>query len=249
MITDEWRLRLEHYLDGALSADEQASVEQALEADDELFAELNVLRLEREAMRLAYEENLRKKVTGWVNEEAARETPVRSLHRWIPLSVAAGILLIAGVFGLQRARNLYSNDALLGQFTTRTIRSASAPSSPTARAALAIQRDSFRLALQLLQEVEAPGFEEYVLQAEAYKKLKDFPSAARALQQAQNQTSNPIELQELDWNLIGLFIASGRDSLAIRQLEVILNNPQHDFYEPAKELRRRLQSPWRRLAR
>jgi len=105
MNNSKYHDQIDDYLAGNLSSEDKALFEEVLTTDTSLINALKLSELERDAMRLSYNDSLRTKMTQWKEEkitEASKNTKLvaRSVKRrklFSRLSIAASFLFIMGL--------------------------------------------------------------------------------------------------------------------------------------------------------
>lgn len=256
--------KIEQYVSGQMTADEQAAFEAAMAADPALAEEVDAYRLAEEVVDLAVEESLREQLREWHTADApgnqqdsAKVVSLVARRSWRRiLAIAAGVLILLFVGSYWYADRQYSSDALaLSYFSAddplSTVR-AGGNAHPLAGAIDALRSEDFEQAEAALQAVP-PSDENYAdarffLGLNYY--LQDRPAQAIDIWQPLENDPNPLLAEKASWYLILAHLRTDEVDKAdlLRQLQDITADPDHAYHRQASELAASYQSFWYKLA-
>jgi len=259
MDLDQYYEQIEAYLSNALSATEKADFEAQIKAQPALKRAVLNHVLANEALGLAIEDKVAGKLQKLAQKRQAEASPPPLKVWWKqPLSIAAGILFLILASLVIWANQNYSNDALTkrayAQSTMPTTRNDTTNDPNFTNGMTFFRQQNYAKAIEALGKITVshPLYvsAQYLL-GHAYLKTSNFPQAIIAFDKVLTTSNLPktIDVQEVEWNkLIATMNVKGADSsLFQKDLNTILNNPQHAYYGEAIELSKQLNSTWRNL--
>ncbi len=221
--------KIEAYLFDLLDEKERATFEAELKKDDKLKAEVNLHRLEQQAIKLQEEQNLRAQFAEWKQEkksntEIASEAKVVSMKPtrrslFYRLSAAASVLLVLSAGTFWWANTTYNNQALADaafEFSSNDRSNASTATSDFELAEQAFTDGKHKEAIDIYQNIIETN-------------------------------SNPTEVHLAEWNLANVQLAAGNTATAKLSLGRIAEDEAHTYQEAAAELLPKLNSFWRKL--
>ncbi len=220
--------RIEAYLFDLLSATEKNAFEAELATNTELQEQLNLHRLEHEAIQLLEEDRIRAQFAEWKQElmttpeEEPKLVPInRTRTSWrYRIGIAASLLLLLTAGSFWWATQTYSNQALANATFEEVsiVRSDAAISTRFSEA---------------LQEYKAQNYD----------------AAISIYQQIIAESTNNSERDQAELNLIAAQLAKGETAPARQALKRIAQSPNHTYQKEATTLLSKLDSIWRKLLR
>lgn len=260
MSTEKQFDKAEAYVLGILPPDERTAFEQELTKDSNLATEVQLLRLEHDAMRILEQDDLRQQMAVWsmqkkeMESSGAKIVPMqkrRSLIR--PLAVAASFLVLM-VAGWSVIQYNYGSSALGNDFmltTTLSDRSNIAPSNPLIDALDAMETRKYADAVRILDELNDTSYAEraLLLKAEVYVVNQDWEKAILTYEQIIRSAINISIVQNAERNLAATYLQIGNKTAAKQLLNKIADNPQHLHHADALQLLKKLNSWMGFLAR
>lgn len=253
MSTEKQFDKAEAYVLGILPPDERTAFEQELTKDSNLATEVQLLRLEHDAMRILEQDDLRQQMAVWsmqkkeMESSGAKIVPMqkrRSLVR--PLAVAASflVLMVAGwsVIQYNYGSNALGNDFMLT--TTLSDRSNIAPSNPLIDALDAMESKNYADAVRILDELDDTIYAEraLLLKAEVYVVNQDWEKAILTYEQIIRDGANTSIVQNAERNLAATYLQMGNKTSAKQLLSKIADNPQHLHQADALQLLKKYNS-------
>lgn len=260
-MNEQLNQQIESYLYGSMPQDEVKFFESAIADDKSLAEAVELARLEKQALRLLAQDQLRSQMTAWKAEKAARTAPEngakiirlpsrqRLLYR---LSAAASVLLLLGL-PFWYANNNFDNQALtadvLGLQSSLSDRSNMPDDNPLLQPMEAAQQGQTEAALAALLELEGTAFEAnaLLLAGEIYTESARYTEARELYLRIIRQTDDLSVRQKAEWQLANVYLATGDEPNAIALLADIADNPTHSKEEEATALLQKLNSFWRKL--
>jgi tetratricopeptide (TPR) repeat protein len=256
---------VENYLYDKLSPSEKTEFEVILANSEELQAEVALQQMEQKALDLMAQAQLRANLKLWKAENVETVVPVEKLEakivqmpqrftmRW---AAAAAIVAVMFIGANRWASANYSDESLafasMEEVNSNKSRGGTdnTVSQALVQAKVLMQKEKkqYQQALDALAQVTDKANKEEVtlLQARCYTGLKQYEKAIAAYQNI--IATMPSQKQEAEWNLLLTYIAEGKRSAEITQLQkAILNNENHDYNPAMKELDKKLNSSWRRI--
>ncbi len=247
--------RIEDYLYGRMSPEEQQSFEAAIQTDRELKKETQLAKMEQRALQLLAEQELRRSMKDWKAEKNTTEAKVVPLNRrrmFTRLAAAASVLLLIG-FPLFWANQNYSNAALSveGLAVNATAdRGNIPPENPMGEALQLYAEEGAEETLAFLQSLSGTAFENQarLLSAKIQAERGAYEGAIESAQAITGAESVDMLLrQEAEWVLANVYLSMGEETEARARLSRIADQPTHLKQEEATELLQRLESVWRTL--
>lgn len=256
MDIDSYFEKIEAYLGNALSDIERTSFEREMKSNPILKKRVLSHVLANEALGLTIED----RVAGKLNtlaEARTVSTPKKSLKVWWkqPLTIAAGVLLLITTGMILFANQNYSNPRLASDFAVEsTIPITRSDTKLDENLAQGIQYfttgayDKSINALTKVGDNSLYASEANYLLAYAHMKQADLARAKFTFERLLANKNLPptIDSAEIEWNLLLIQLKQyGTNETFNQQLNAILNNPAHGYYQKAQALSQRLQSVWR----
>jgi hypothetical protein len=245
--------RIEDYLYGRMSAEEQRSFEADTQTDSELKEETQLAKMEQQALQLLAEQELRRSMKDWKAEKNTTEAKVVSLNRrrmFTRLAAAASVLLLIGL-PLFWANQNYSSSALSveGLAVNATAdRGNIPPENPMGEALQLYAEEGAAEAQAFLGTLSGTAFENQarLLSAKIQAQTGAYEEAIEDAQAITGAESVDMLLrQEAEWVLANVYLAMGEDAEAKARLSRIAAQPTHLKQKEATELLQRLESVWR----
>lgn len=243
--------RIEAYLFGQLSADENADFEREIAANAELAAEVEQQRLEHRAMELLLREELQANLMAWKAEKEAAAPAAgtgakvvsmgsnrRLLYR---IAAAASVLLIIGFFSRQFFAGANHEQLALQYFEgSETGYRGDGPANPLDPVYDAMNRRDWPAALAALDRANTAGYEgtAQLLRGECQFRLKNYPAAIVTFKNLL-AANPPADIREkTEWNLLMAYLAEGKHSAEQEQLlKKMVEDTGHSYREKAVELK------------
>jgi tetratricopeptide (TPR) repeat protein len=243
--------KIESYLMGQMSSDEQLAFEQELNNDPALELAFKQQSLEHTAMQMIRQDMLMKQMQAWKAErDAAPAVPKApplfwTTRRIFQIAVAASFLLVAGYFINEQFRQP-STAALAAYYPSIQMGSKSSGATPTAN-------DSLEIAKALILETEYQQAEQILAtygpthpkyaEAQLYLadcsfKQKNYEETARRLRSVLAQSPRTTAHEQAEFRLLVVLAIQkkGKSEEAKQITTQIMNNPSHSFKTPAKAI-------------
>lgn len=246
--------RIEAYLFGQMSAEENAAFEREVAGNPELAAELEQQRLEHRAMELMLRDELKANLQSWKAEKEALAAPAsdtgakvvsmgsnrRLLYR---IAAAASVLLIIGFFSRQFFAGANHEQLALQYFEgSESGYRGDGTFHPLDPVYDAMNRQNWHAALLALDQLPAGrgGFRNTMLQlrAECQFHLKDYAGAITTFENLL-AVHPPAEIREkAEWDLLMAYLAEGKHpSEQKRLLNQLIEDTGHPYHGKAVELK------------
>ena len=255
--------KIEAYLKGTMSAEEEAQFDKAVEQDPELAQAVDNFGIANDALEVLIEDNLRKELEILKSEETGT-TNVISIHKKKPvarmrslrtyLAAAASVALLLGFFGIQRIGGTYSNEAIYTEMTSDFsmpgTRTSNGTIHPFAEGFTAYQEGNYAQATQFFRNVvlddpRYPAAQYYL--GQSLKTMKNYAEAAEAFENV--LSSDDIRfIEQAEWNNVLMKLADKQPESTYRPLlDKIADDENHTFHRRAVRLQSKLDSFWRNL--
>ena len=235
--------RLDRWLRGELSAEEEAALRKEREGNEDLEQEMNLLEDLEVVAGHATRRDLKAR---WQQLEADRKSspkPKLVWRRWVAVA-AVGLLLITA--GLWFANRNYSNKALfaanydLPNFSSER---GAMDHQSFQQAADAFYRGDYPLTLAILEVV---NFSKQPLMVERLRfhsalQIGNYELAATSLEKLPTNKTK-------DWLTVLLYLKTEDTEQVRLELKKILDQPGHPYLPEAEALNRQFDSPWRLLS-
>ncbi len=245
--------KFEAYYLQKMNSDERENFQARLQSDEKLDKQYLGFTSLMEALEREIAGELRQKMQQWENESSSeRKSKVFPLYKI--LSIAAGILLLIGFISINI---LYSDSAIHRQnkadFVLSPTRTAdNSVINPYFHVYNAYTLGNYTEAIKLAEKIDSKNNYygvSLVLQAKAYASLQEPQRAQeyylKALNYFQGQNEQ-VSKEFTDYNYL-LFLFKNKDKVPgyKKQLQYILDHPDHLFYKKAKTFKEELDSFWR----
>ena len=244
--------RIEAYLFGQMSAEENAGFEREIAENADLAAEVEHQRLEHRAMELLLREELRANLNTWKAEKEALAAPAagtgakvvsmgsnrRLLYR---IAAAASVLLIIGFFSRQFFAGANHEQLALQYFAgSETGYRGDGPANPLDPVYDAMNRQDWRAALGALDRVSTADYRMTALQlrGECQFRLKEYTASVTTFETL--LAANPAaEIREqAEWDLLMAYLAEGKHKAEQERLLMqLVEDAGHPYQEKAVELK------------
>lgn len=197
-------------------------------------------------------EEAQSQMTGKPPAKVVKLTPRRRLAK-----VASVAALVVGSLGYSNVQ--YSDTALVrrglepAQSLIERTSARSSAEQAVANAADLFDAGQFQELLNTLSDVDAstlnPADADDIREMRGYAHLKlgQSTEAIDEFEELQNQLSNQSYRDVVAWELVLATLQSGDEALARQQLANILQEPDHDYFDEAQKLEKRLNRIWRKL--
>ncbi|GEM_PF-6533965 len=254
MDLDQYYDKIEAYLSNALSAADKADFEAEIKAKPALKRAVLNHVLANETLGLAIEDKVSAKLNKLAAQRQATTTKIIPIWRQ-QLAIAASLLFLILTGTIMWSTQHYSNKALTTQFyaqsTIPTVRSDQDMNVDFSNGLVAFSQQEYKVAIDYLNKITKinPAYlnARYLL-GHAHLKTGNYEEAYQHFG-ALLATPTPatIDKEEIEWNQ--LMAAMNMDELTFQnELKTILANPQHAYYQKARELNKQLSSNWRRIS-
>ncbi len=255
--------KIEDYLHDRMDEESKRQFEAQITANRELAADVELFRLEKQALQLGQNSTLRAQMKDWEQERnaedethEARVVPMKSSRsRLYRLSVAASFLLLFGLgASIWFANANYSNSALvsdnIGLRTSTRDRGNINADNPFTPVFDEIESGNYSTALQMLEELEGSQYEAtaMTLKGEILTKQERFEEAIALYSEMAQSQADPAERQKAQWLLANTYLANDQADQAKAILEEIAGDANHLRQEEAAQLLDQLESFWRIFA-
>lgn len=256
---DKDQNRIEDYLYERMSGEQATLFEASLKEDEALAEAVELKRMEKQALRILAQDQLRAEMTKWKSEKKTAAPPDAQIIKMpkrrliYRLSAAASIVLLIGV-PLWWANQSYSNQALTGDTlsinTSRSDRSNIADDNPLLAALDLVQEGDFNQAINELQQLQGTVFEEEakLMTGEIYNEKGEFVNAINVYQDLIENSTDIIVKQKAEWYLSNLYLATKQENKAREILSTMSTDESHLRQKEAEHLLKKLNSFWRKLS-
>ena len=237
--------RIDDFLDGHLSENEQLQFIEEIEKNKDL----KELVEEKRAIRNMVSSHLSAKETREYLDGITLTEDSRSFYAHHLWKIAAALITVLAVAGIIVQRE-HSNSAIASRHYfepfTNDVRG-DANSKFQERLHLLWHAGHYDALIKLVEQ-EATNTDTYAsyLQAHSYFKLEQFAQAATTFEQI-TQNSRGIYSENAEWQLILLALEQHNESDAQNRLQAILQQENHTYFDAARELKSDLDSGWRRF--
>ncbi len=259
MSTEKQFDKAEAYVLGTLPPEERIAFEQALATNKHLAAEVQLLQLEYDAMRILEQDSLRQQMATWsiqkkeIEASSVKVMPMQKRRFSIQSLAVAASFLVLLVAGWSIIQYNYGSAALGNDFmltTTLSDRSNIAPSNPLIEALDAMENKDYKNAIRILDELSSTTYAEraLLLKAEVYVVNKDWEKAISTYEQIIRNGSNLSIVQNAERNLAATYLQMGNQTAAKQLLGKIADNSQHLHQADALQLLKKYNSWMGRLA-
>ncbi len=258
-MNEQDQIRIENYLYGRMTAEQERSFEQEVEKDAALAEALELERLEQRALRLLDQDRLREQMAGWKAEkkqlpadEGARVVSITRRRFLYRVSAAASVLLLLGI-PLWWANQNYSDQALLGGAldleSAAGIRSDAPAGEALQPARGAYQDGAVDEAIRMLRaEAGSPYADQaQLLLGKLYADQEDYAAAERVFSALSEASADVTIREDAQWLLANVYLSRGEEAPARDLLNTIAGNPDHYRRSEAAALLAKLNSFWRYL--
>lgn len=261
--------KIEDYLLGLLSEEDNKVMQEAIETDPQLKEEVAVQSFEQDIMHEIIADKLRNEMQDWDATEKSQDNIPSSgkiikfnpRHWIIRLSVAASVLLILGVSLRLTIGNQYSFESIAGRYAAQEEigfgRGNHDNAIDLSKGEAAYVKKNYPEAIAFFSKINPQDsaylYGQFML-GKALMGLKNYVEADRIFSNIgllmasikQNDAPETIYLKEsAEWsNLLVLLAKSDTGERFESILAAILNDPQHNYYPLAKKLNEELQNPW-----
>lgn len=251
--------QIEAYLYDRMSKEQAASFEAKLKTDKALAEALELKRMEKQALRLLAQDQLRAEMSKWKMEKNTELQPEaqiiemprrRLIYR---LSAAASIIILIGI-PLWWVNQNYSNSGLTGENlgfqTSRSDRSNISEDNPLLAALDLAQAGNFEEAVNQLQQLQGTIFEEEgkLLLGEIYSEQGEMVNATNVYLDLIANSTDVIVKQNAEWFLINVYLATDQVDKARELLSEISIDESHLRKNEAEQLLKKLNSFWRKIS-
>jgi TolA-binding protein len=255
--------KIEAYLNGNMTAQEEKEFDAAIENDPELAAAVDQFGLANDAIEILIEDNLREELKSLQQEEATadkvvsinrpqQQTKRRSLR--VYLAAAASVAVLLGFFGVNWAGNNYSNEAIkedvYASYSMPNIRSGNNQAHPFEEGLTAFESKDYNTAIQFFQGI--PATDERFNEAQFY--LGHALLENGSYQQASSQFKKVVDLKDIrytesaEWYQLLALLSDGQLGGDFQSLlSKIAADKDHTFNTKAVQLQTKLGSFWRKL--
>jgi len=257
--------KIEKYLNGSLSEQEEKAFDAAIEKDPKLAATVDNFGVANAAVELLIEDNLRAELDSLRAEESAEgATNVVSINKNKPvakmrslrtyLAAAASVAILLGFFGMNWVGSNYSDTALsegiYDGYDMPNVRSGSNTLHPFSEGITAYNSGDYTKAIPFFQGivVDDPRYAEAQFYlGHALLNNKDFSAAATQFQKV--RTLNDVRYTEnAEWyQVVAQLSAEETNNEFQTLLNKITNDENHTFNSQAVVLQNKLNSFWRKL--
>lgn len=260
MNLDLYMDQIEKYLAGDLSESETAAFEHEIATNAALRRAVDLYRLSTETVEIAVEDDLRHQFRQWSEESKNKSSFVGGarivgFRRFIlAAAAAAGVLLLIGFFGLNFARNNYSDTALATEFYEMPAVSGfrNGSGDQTLESGLAaIDAGNWVAAADFFGSIPGndPRFAEaQLLFGHVQMQLKNYEAAAIAFGKV-IETGDTRFAEKAEWNLLLAWLSDDNPSTDYTPtLSKITAETDHSYHRQAVELQKKLNGFWHSLA-
>ena len=243
--------RIESYVRGANPPAENRQFEKELEENPSLKAEYQAYLATQEAIGDLALDQVRLKVTQIAQQQLGTGKVLTLSRRAI--AIAASLLLLIALLGLLYGRQQFSDQQLFAQQyeapNWSPIRGTTTAIQKYDQALVSVQAGHSDEAIALLQGItptdEVYANAQYAL-GHLHLQSKQPEAAAEAFETVEGLNDKRYQ-ENVDWFLVLAYLQAGKEAPLNRQINMILQNEQHPYFEDAQSLQSRLQSFWRRF--
>ena len=248
--------RIEQYLQGELSTEEQATFEAAINSNPDLNKEFKKHQLAYDSMELLIEDNLRDQFKAWKKEDQKKETggaTIRQIswgRRITNWSVAAVILALMGFIALRWTGQSYSDTQLASQYYEQPNEIGIRNNIDNQLTAIddLISNNKWQEALQQLETITSTGAQDPAileLIAHCQFELKQYDKAIANYELLINSRDSRYAAKA-EWNqILAQLTKDGINDDLKAEIEEIANDENHDYKEQAQKLLDKLNSFFR----
>lgn len=260
--------QIEDYIEDRLSTTERTAFEKQLSKDAALQNEVNFYQnLQLATNSLAKKENFRKTIQSVDQEleansffqassvDIGKKKSPKPRSLWIPISIAASFLILLWIGGRQWGKTHYTNEILASNFEPFEIgtvgtRGSTLLENQLQKGIYAFENRSYPDAIQSFLTIPSdhPLYPEstYYL-AHTYMIQQNYDAAIDQFRIVVN-TESILYNDRAEWyQLRAMLLAERTQPMLNQQLDKILANPNHGYYEQAKQLKQKINSFWRKL--
>jgi tetratricopeptide (TPR) repeat protein len=229
--------QLVQLLDGELTGDTLAQVQQQLAANPAIQEEYEQLKAARQAIRL---HGVSQKLKGLHQEMMqeltpvlpAGEAPVVRLFRPL-LRIAAIVVLLAGATIVYQYYAVNPASVFDSQYNAYAIPAARSIKGPAALAE-AFEQKNYQQVISLYKSLAAPGAEESFLAGNAYLQLNQATESVKAFEEVLTINARDhsfIYADETDYYLALAYLKTGAIREALERFEKIEKDPSHPYHQ------------------
>ncbi|MEM6377841.1 MAG: hypothetical protein AAF705_06495 [Bacteroidota bacterium] len=228
--------RIEAYVEGQLDEAEKQGFETELSSNSELKQEYDAYLATQKVAQILGLQQLREKAPAKLKKS-------RNYRPWL---AAASFLLIVLLGGVINSYVNFRPDTLAANYQQIPPRPAAGNDATLEEAWNATENSDFQTTLQLLSPSRGDAIPETddtrALYTYALLEAGQASAAVQYLSQINDLESQPI----LTWYLVLAYLQVSDRSAALTQIETIIAETQHPFYEQAQQLKGQLNSIWGR---
>ena len=245
MTPEEQFDQIEAYLDGKLGKEDKEHFEAALSKNEELQKLVKQHRLEREAMELLVEKDLRDQMEDWemeADQKDASATETKERKLWPVFAVAASILLLAlfyfllpvqGTSGQQLAEQFYETPALERGLDSN---------NPLRKGQRFFVQKEYTAAIERFEAINRQDSMYWTAkewEGHALFKIGELEQAITVFSALSTQAPEPFDHRG-DWNLILIYLIQDKKVEAKERLDSIVADENHLYHPLAKQLKDKL---------
>lgn len=240
---------IEDFLEGKLSAEEEVAFKLRMEAESEFAKEVEAHRQAHDVVEMYTKIRMKEKVKAIHQNSKAR--PIFFLKR--PFLIAASLLVIIIVSCFSYAKTNYSNPSLIAdniQLITLDQRNISDEGKGELYKNLesAYRANDYDQAIDILSSTpqsSSYNWEQFAL-GNLYLQVEK-SSEAIGVFQSLMESGDIRYLEDAQWLLAIAHLQNDDEENAKLSLENIIQTPDHSLYNQAIEMKKRLNSFWRRI--
>ncbi len=256
--------RIDAYLFGKQKPAERAAFEAEMEQDEQLKADVELLRTEHRAMELMVQKDLASQLKQWSQEaqELEHQAPVIPLQRRFigrrVLAIAASIVLLVGFLGQMWVFNNYSGKALSDNSFAQTATNPNEVRGPKGTplpqqlqlGLQALKDGDPSQAIQHFDQVQDATFADLaqIMKGEQLYQQEDYPAAIEVFRNLIDNANTALYKEKAEWLLLLCLHASQTNEVEkLELLEKIAGDEAHYYHSAGKDLKERLGSFWGRV--
>lgn len=231
--TPDMSQTLVQYLDGELTADQQATVEQQLTSQPALQGEYDSLLITREAIRFA---GLQKQVAGIhvtmmkeLNAPVKQIRPIRKIFRY-SIAVAASLLLVIGGYLAYSFYSLSPNKVFDANYQSYELSTVRDGNNPPGAVEQAYQSKNYKAVID--QASASTEIKDVFLVAMSQLELKNNTAAIagfRKVLDMNKAAGSTIRKDETEYYLALSYLRNRDYDLSLELLRSIHDNPEHTY--------------------
>ena len=260
--------KIDEYLFGLMSAEEQQAFDKAIQADKALAEAVALQKMEHRTMQLLVQKELKANLNEWKKEklqstDSSKKSSAKvvaiSKHqlrkkRLFRMGIAATITLLVGfISSIQWANHNYGSDVLATNTFRRSVEIARGSNTdmlsyPTIfqPALSAMLEEDYTTAIELLSNIQAEAFQENskILQAECHFKLGQYDKVITICNNIVSNSNDESNIEKAEWYLTLAYFSLKEKEKANLLLNKILKNKNHAFYPYALDFEKKMNSFW-----